>query len=55
MSDAIDYLENTDLSISEIAKIIGYNSSDHFSRVFKSCYHISPQYYRTQKNRDELQ
>lgn len=58
MSDAVDYLKNTDLSISEISKIIGYNSSDHFSRVFKSYYNISPQYYRKQLNhqekRDEL-
>lgn len=50
MSDAINYLENTNLSISEISKIIGYNSSDHFSRVFKSCYNTSPQYYRKQLN-----
>lgn len=54
MSDAIDYLENTDLNLYEIAKITGYNSNDHFSRVFKSCYSTSPQNYRKLK-KDEFQ
>lgn len=53
MSDALDYLKNTNLSISEISKITGYNSTDHFSRVFKSCYNTSPQNYRKLK-KDEL-
>jgi AraC-like DNA-binding protein len=46
LSDATDYLRNTDMKISEIAKQIGYNSADHFSRVFKAEYHMSPQEYR---------
>jgi AraC-like DNA-binding protein/mannose-6-phosphate isomerase-like protein (cupin superfamily) len=46
LSDAADYLRNTDMKISEIAKQIGYNSADHFSRVFKAEYKISPQEYR---------
>lgn len=46
LSDAMDYLLNTNIKISEIADRIGYNSADHFSRVFRSVYKISPQEYR---------
>lgn len=48
MSEAINYLVNTDLKISEIAEMVGYNSTDHFSRVFRSIYKISPREYRRQ-------
>lgn len=48
MSDAMDYLLNTNLKISEIAEKVGYNSADHFSRVFRNTYSISPQEYRKQ-------
>lgn len=46
MSRARDYLLNTDLPVLEIAEIVGYNSADHFSRVFRSTYSCSPQEYR---------
>lgn len=46
MADAVDYLTNTNQKISEIAEQIGYNSADHFSRVFRGTYHMSPQEYR---------
>ena len=46
MSDAIDYLKNTNMSIEKISEIVGYNSSDHFSRTFKKYYNKSPQQYR---------
>ncbi|WP_310604854.1 AraC family transcriptional regulator [Anaerosporobacter sp.] len=48
LSDAVDYLINTDMKISEIAEQIGYNSADHFSRVFRSSYQMSPLEYRKQ-------
>ena len=48
LSDAIDYLLNTSLKVGEIAERIGYNSADHFSRVFRSAYKMSPQEYRKQ-------
>lgn len=55
MSDAVDYLKNTNQKVSEIAERIGYNSADHFSRVFRATYHMSPQEYRKQhKGEDEL-
>lgn len=46
MSDAVSYLSNTKMKIGEIAEAIGYHSADHFSRVFRSEYHMSPQEYR---------
>jgi AraC-like DNA-binding protein/mannose-6-phosphate isomerase-like protein (cupin superfamily) len=47
MSDAKDYLMNTNLSIEKISEYVGYNSADHFSRTFKKYYTKSPQQYRT--------
>ena len=49
MSDAVSYLLNTHMKISEIAECVGYNSADHFSRVFRSAYKMSPQEYRKRK------
>lgn len=46
MADAVSYLINTQLKISEIAECVGYNSADHFSRVFRTAYKMSPQEYR---------
>lgn len=46
LSDAVRFLQNTEMKISEIAEQIGYNSADHFSRVFRSTYQVSPQEYR---------
>ena len=48
MNDAVRFLTDSDLKIGEIAEIVGYNSADHFSRVFRNAYHISPQDYRKQ-------
>ncbi len=48
LADAIDYLTNSELKISEIAELVGYNSADHFSRTFKSIYDMSPNDYRRQ-------
>lgn len=46
MSDAKDYLMNTNLSIEKISQYVGYNSVDHFSRTFKKYYTKPPQQYR---------
>ena len=46
LSHAVEYLQNTNRSIGEIADAVGYHSADHFSRVFRSAYGISPQEYR---------
>lgn len=46
LTEAVKYLTNTNMKINEIAESVGYHSSDHFSRVFRSRYHTSPQQYR---------
>ena len=46
MADATSFLINTKMKISEIAECVGYNSADHFSRIFRSEYQMSPQEYR---------
>ena len=53
MADAISYLVNTQIKISELAEYIGYNSADHFSRVFRSTYKLSPQEYRKKNQSSE--
>ena len=46
MKDAVNFLINTDIKINEIAEQVGYNSADHFSRVFRQTYKCSPAEYR---------
>ena len=46
MSHAMDYLNSTQLRISEISDLVGYDSVDHFSRTFKDTYGKSPLEYR---------
>jgi AraC-like DNA-binding protein len=46
MARAVEYLLHTELPIGEIAEIVGYHSTDHFSRVFRGAYSCSPQEYR---------
>ena len=53
LAEAIDYLTNTNLKIGEIAEKVGYNSADHFSRVFRNTYKMSPQEYRKQNSQTE--
>ena len=53
LADAIDYLLNTNLKVGEIAEQIGSNSADHFSRVFRATYKMSPQEYRKQNQTTE--
>ena len=51
MRDAVRYLEKTKLSMEEISTRIGYNSEDHFYRVFSSFYGMSPLQYRKKKQK----
>ncbi len=43
---AKDYLDNTPLKVAEVAELVGYDSVDHFSRIFKKTFGVSPRDYR---------
>jgi len=47
MDRARGYLENTDLSITEVSRLSGYRSVEHFSRTFKRYAGESPAHYRS--------
>ena len=53
MNEAAKYLTRTDFSISDIAELTGYNSSDNFSRVFRKTYGMSPVEYRKENTPDD--
>jgi AraC-like DNA-binding protein len=46
MQYACQYLENTSLSIKQIAAEIGYDDPFHFSRTFKNVIGVSPKGFR---------
>lgn len=46
LTEARDLLLNTRESIEHIAELVGYNSGDHFSYMFRKTYGISPMRYR---------
>lgn len=47
IDSAKEYLINTDLSIKDIALLVGYEDEFYFSRVFKQLEGISPSKYKT--------
>lgn len=50
MDRAEKLLRDTDLAVSQIARIIGINSHSYFSQSFKKIYHKSPQEYKESIN-----
>lgn len=52
LRDAKNLLINTNQKINEIAEQIGYNSADHFSRVFRQTYGMSPAEFRKQNKKE---
>ncbi len=46
MEEASRLLTQTDDSIEKISELAGYNSSDHFTRIFRKYYGVSPLKYR---------
>ncbi len=46
VKEAQTLLKNTNKSVTEISEMVGYNSSTHFGRIFKSVTGISPLSYR---------
>lgn len=46
IEQAAHLLEHTDYSVSEVARLCGYNNAEHFSRSFKKYKGVSPRNYR---------
>lgn len=46
VSRALDLLQTTELSITEVAERVGFSSIKHFSQTFKSIYGYSPIHFR---------
>jgi AraC-like DNA-binding protein len=46
MNEAARLLKESDLQVSEIASAVGYNNIQHFNRVFKEFFEVSPKQYR---------
>lgn len=49
LKEAEKLLGTTDLSITQIAEIVGFGSSSYFSQFFKKNKNMSPREYRTQE------
>lgn len=49
LSEACDYLKNTDLSIDNIVSLLGYYDRSYFYKVFKKQYSMTPIEYRNNK------
>lgn len=49
MNAAAQYLKNTDISIAEVAKSVGYEDYHVFNKVFKNHFGISPSVWRKKK------
>ncbi|MFZ0829436.1 MAG: AraC family transcriptional regulator [Verrucomicrobiia bacterium] len=50
MQHACHLLDETMLSVKEVAATLGYEDPFYFSRVFKSVHHVAPSEYRLLKN-----
>lgn len=46
LEEAKKLLESTDYNLEKISEMVGYNSVDHFSRIFKRKYGMAPSKYR---------
>jgi AraC-like DNA-binding protein len=42
LNEALHLLHDINLSVTEIAELVGYDDLYHFSKIFKSCYGVSP-------------
>lgn len=49
INKAVEYLQNTDFSVAEIARRVGYEDSQYFFRVFKKATGFTPLMYRKDK------
>ncbi|MFB1049859.1 response regulator [Paraliobacillus sp. JSM ZJ581] len=45
---AADYLVHTSINVKEVTKLVGYNDSKYFTKIFKKHYKMTPTQYREQ-------
>lgn len=45
---AADYLLHTSINVKEVTKLVGYNDSKYFTKIFKKHYKMTPTQYREQ-------
>ena len=50
--NAQNLLENTDYTVAEISRIVGYEDQMYFSRLFKKQNGVSPSLFRKQVQRE---
>ena len=48
MEKAIEYMRNTERSLTEIAFMVGYDDYTYFNKVFRKMMSISPREFRNQ-------
>ncbi len=51
MTKAAELLQTSDWSINDIGNAVGYSNQLHFSRAFKSIYHVSPMQWRKRQKK----
>lgn len=54
LNHAVQYLNNTALTITEIANLVGYNDIAYFSRVFKNSFTVSPKQFKNKKGEPHM-
>ncbi|MCD8330420.1 MAG: AraC family transcriptional regulator [Lachnospiraceae bacterium] len=52
MEQAKKYLKNTRYSLTEVSRMVGYQDSSYFGRIFKKTYQLTPIEYRERKGTD---
>lgn len=55
LKEAERLLQQTNLSVSEIALMIGYSNSNYFTNLFTKQYHVSPKKYRSQHSKQNAE
>lgn len=49
INEALQLLENENMSVTDISQMIGFNDANYFTKVFKKLYGITPSEYRKNK------
>ncbi|MGN1295887.1 MAG: helix-turn-helix transcriptional regulator [Bacilli bacterium] len=46
LEEAANFLKNSDMSVSQIAILVGFNNTSYFTKCFRNKYNLSPKEYR---------